>query len=32
MTFTIPYTDLETVMANENFKGLRVEIATSDGK
>ena len=29
VTFTIPYATLESVMADENFKGLRVEIVTS---
>lgn len=29
VTFTIPYANLESVMANANFKGLRVEIVTS---
>lgn len=32
MTFTIPYTNLESVMQDSNFKGLRVEIVTSAGK
>ena len=32
VTFTIPYANLESVMANANFKGLRVDIATSAGK
>lgn len=32
VTFTIPYTNLESVMQDSNFKGLRVEIVTSAGK
>lgn len=32
VTFTIPYTNLESVIQDSNFKGLRVEIVTSAGK